>query len=93
MSFDVASEKILGIVGLADVGRTELLRLTFGADRADTGSVEVGSPLTPVRIHSSGDAVCHSISLLTESHKDGGLVLSLSITTNVALGNMLSVMK
>ena len=93
VSFDVAPGEIFGIAGLVGAGRTELLRLIFGADRADTGTVEVGSPLAPVRIHSPGDAVRHGISLLTEDRKDEGLMLGLPIATNIALGNMPSVTK
>jgi len=88
VSFDVAPGEIFGIAGLVGAGRTELLRLIFGADRADAGTVEVGSPLAPVRIHSPGDAVRHGISLLTEDRKDEGLMLGLPIATNIALGNM-----
>lgn len=93
VSFDVAPGEIFGIAGLVGAGRTELLRLIFGADRADAGSVEVGSPLAPVRIRSPGDAVRHGISLLTEDRKDEGLMLSLPIATNIALGNMPGVTK
>ena len=93
VSFDVAPGEIFGIAGLVGAGRTELLRLIFGADRADAGTVEVGSPLAPVRIRSPGDAVRHGISLLTEDRKDEGLMLSLPIATNIALGNMPSVTK
>ncbi|CAJ0800925.1 Arabinose import ATP-binding protein AraG [Ralstonia condita] len=88
VSFDVARGEIFGIAGLVGAGRTELLRLIFGADRADAGTVEVGSPLRPVRIKSPGDAVRHGISLLTEDRKDEGLLLGLPIATNMALGNM-----
>ena len=93
VSFDVAPGEIFGIAGLVGAGRTELLRLIFGADRADAGTVEVGSPLAPVSIRSPGDAVRHGISLLTEDRKDEGLMLSLPIATNIALGNMPGVTK
>lgn len=88
VSFEVAPGEIFGIAGLVGAGRTELLRLIFGADRADAGTIEAGSPLKPVRIHSPGDAVRQGISLLTEDRKDEGLMLGLPIATNIALGNM-----
>jgi ribose transport system ATP-binding protein len=91
VSFDVAPGEIFGIAGLVGAGRTELLRLIFGADRADTGTIEVGTPLAPARIHSPNDAVRHGIGLLTEDRKDEGLMLGLPIATNIALGNMPSV--
>ena len=88
VSFEVAPGEIFGIAGLVGAGRTELLRLIFGADRADAGTVEVGSPLRPVRLDCPGDAVRHGISLLTEDRKDEGLMLDLPIAINIALGNM-----
>ncbi|MGM3275887.1 sugar ABC transporter ATP-binding protein [Ralstonia sp. 24A2] len=93
VSFAVAPGEIFGIAGLVGAGRTELLRLIFGADRADAGTIEVGSPLKTVRIHSPGDAVRQGISLLTEDRKDEGLMLGLPIATNIALGNMPGVTK
>ena len=93
VSFEVAPGEIFGIAGLVGAGRTELLRLIFGADRADAGTIEAGSPLKPVRIHSPGDAVRQGISLLTEDRKDEGLMLGLPIATNIALGNMPGVTK
>ncbi len=88
VSFEVRAGEIFGISGLIGAGRTELLRLIFGADRADSGSVSVGSPPRPVRITSPADAVGHGIALITEDRKGEGLLLSQSISGNLALGNM-----
>jgi ribose transport system ATP-binding protein len=88
VSFDVRAGEIFGISGLIGAGRTELLRLIYGADAADSGSIEVGSPLKPVRVNSPVDAVSHGIALITEDRKGEGLLLSQSISANIALGNM-----
>ncbi|MGD7199001.1 ATP-binding cassette domain-containing protein, partial [Ralstonia pseudosolanacearum] len=88
VSFAVAPGEIFGIAGLVGAGRTELLRLIFGADRADAGTIETGTPLAPRRIRAPGDAVRHGIGLLTEDRKDEGLLLGLPIAANIALGNM-----
>lgn len=69
-------------------GRTELLRLIYGADTADSGSVAVGSPLQVVSIRSPVDAVKQGIALITEDRKGEGLLMSQSIGANVGLGNM-----
>lgn len=87
VSFAVAPGEIFGIAGLVGAGRTELLRLIFGADRADAGTIETGTPLAPRRIRAPGDAVRHGIGLLTEDRKDEGLLLGLPIAANIALGN------
>lgn len=88
VSFEVRSGEIFGICGLIGAGRTELLRLIFGADTADSGSIELGNPLHPVRIDSPVAAVRHGVALITEDRKGEGLLLSQSISANLALGNM-----
>jgi ribose transport system ATP-binding protein len=88
VSFAVRSGEIFGISGLIGAGRTELLRLIFGADKADSGTVALGSPAKVVSIRSPADAVAHGIALITEDRKGEGLLLSQSIGANIALGNM-----
>jgi ribose transport system ATP-binding protein len=88
VSFELRRGEILGISGLIGAGRTELLRLIYGADKADSGSIELGSPLQTVTIRSPVDAVNHGIALITEDRKGEGLLLTQSISANVALGNM-----
>ncbi|MBS7596753.1 sugar ABC transporter ATP-binding protein [Pseudomonas sp. RC2C2] len=88
VSFEVRSGEIFGISGLIGAGRTELLRLIYGADRADSGSIELGSPLRPVRVDSPVAAVRQGIALITEDRKGEGLLLSQSISANIALGNL-----
>ncbi|WP_327438258.1 sugar ABC transporter ATP-binding protein [Pseudomonas donghuensis] len=88
VSFEVRSGEIFGISGLIGAGRTELLRLIYGADRADSGSLELGSPLRPVRVDSPVAAVRQGIALITEDRKGEGLLLSQSISANIALGNL-----
>ncbi len=41
VSFDLHAGEVLGIGGLVGSGRTELVRLIFGADRATEGRVEI----------------------------------------------------
>ena len=88
VSFSVRGGEIFGISGLIGAGRTELLRLIYGADRADSGTVEAGRPLRPVPLRSPSDAVEHGIALITEDRKGEGLLMSQSISANIALGNM-----
>ncbi|MFK0309796.1 sugar ABC transporter ATP-binding protein [Pseudomonas sp. NPDC090233] len=88
VSLEVRAGEIFGISGLIGAGRTELLRLMFGADRADSGSIEVGRPLKPVNIDSPKAAVKAGIALITEDRKGEGLLLTQSISANIALGNL-----
>ena len=88
VSFEVRTGEIFGVSGLIGAGRTELLRLIYGADTADSGSVAVGSPLQVVSIRSPVDAVKQGIALITEDRKGEGLLMSQSIGANLGLGNM-----
>lgn len=88
VSFEVRSGEIFGISGLIGAGRTELLRLIYGADSADSGTIELGDPLREVRVDSPVAAVRQGIALITEDRKGEGLLLSQSISANIALGNL-----
>ncbi|MNP19781.1 Galactose/methyl galactoside import ATP-binding protein MglA [compost metagenome] len=88
VSFEVRAGEIFGISGLIGAGRTELLRLIFGADIADSGTIALGSPAQVITVRSPVDAVGHGIALITEDRKGEGLLLTQSIGANIALGNM-----
>ncbi|WP_061241318.1 sugar ABC transporter ATP-binding protein [Ectopseudomonas composti] len=93
VSFSVRAGEIYGISGLIGAGRTELLRLIYGADRADSGQVAIGNPPLPVQVRSPAEAVRHGIALITEDRKGEGLLLGQPIAANLALGNMPAVSK
>ena len=93
VSFSVRAGEIYGISGLIGAGRTELLRLIYGADPADSGQVAIGNPPVPVRVRSPAEAVGHGIALITEDRKGEGLLLGQPIAANLALGNMPAVSK
>ncbi|KND61147.1 Ribose ABC transport system, ATP-binding protein RbsA [Candidatus Burkholderia verschuerenii] len=91
VSFHVCAGEIFGVSGLIGAGRTELMRLIYGADRADTGTISIardGGPLRPVGVQSPSDAVKNGIALITEDRKGEGLLLSRPIAANVSLGNV-----
>ncbi|MEO2035995.1 MAG: sugar ABC transporter ATP-binding protein, partial [Planctomycetaceae bacterium] len=72
VSFQVRAGELLGITGLVGAGRTELLRLIFGADMPDSGRIEIDG--RAVRIRCPGDAIRAGICLLTEDRKSEGLI-------------------
>jgi ABC-type sugar transport system ATPase subunit len=86
ISFDVRSGEILALTGLVGAGRTETVRLLFGADIADAGEVELDGKKLILR--NPGDAIESGICLLTEDRKDQGLVLGRSIRENFGLPNL-----
>src|SRR5262249_41662806 len=92
VSFEVRAGGFLGVSGLIGAGRTELMRLIYGADQKDGGTVSLaatpGAAPTPVRIDSPADAVRAGIALITEDRKGEGLLLPQPIVANVSLGNL-----
>jgi len=78
--------EILGIAGLVGSGRSETLRLLFGADRATEGVVELdGSALTRL---TPRKAMAAGVALVPESRKEQGLVMARSVRENVALASL-----
>ncbi|SAL68605.1 sugar ABC transporter ATP-binding protein [Caballeronia humi] len=91
VSFDVRAGEIFGVSGLIGAGRTELMRLIYGADTADAGVVRLArgsGALQAVKIDSPSDAVKNGIALITEDRKGEGLLLPLPIAANISLGNI-----
>ena len=64
---------LLGIAGLVGAGRTELVRMIFGADRADHRAA-CSSQGKPVRIRGPRDAMRAGIVLLPEDRRHQGTV-------------------
>jgi ribose transport system ATP-binding protein len=87
VSFEVRRGEVLGIAGLVGSGRTELLRAIFGAERADSGAVCVGSD-TPRRFGQPAQATQAGIGMVPEDRKTEGLLLPLSVRINLTLGRL-----
>jgi len=81
-----AEEKCSASPGLIGAGRTELARVIFGADSAESGSIELDGK--ELRIESPRDAIAAGIGLLTEDRKAQGLVLGRSARENFGLPNL-----
>jgi len=50
VSLSLHSGEILGVAGLVGAGRTELLRLIYGADRRDSGEIFLRGSTKPAHI-------------------------------------------
>ncbi|WP_410615481.1 sugar ABC transporter ATP-binding protein [Amycolatopsis sp. lyj-109] len=83
--FDLAihAGEVVGLAGLLGSGRTELARLLFGADHADSGSVQVDGDSTSLRTPRAG--LDHKIAFLSENRKAEGLVEELTVRENIVL--------
>lgn len=88
VSFEVNRGERLGIAGLVGSGRTELLRMIFGADRAETGQLFLGDRPERRPFRHPSEAVAAGIAMVTEDRKENGLLLSLSIRSNTTLASM-----
>jgi ABC-type sugar transport system ATPase subunit len=86
VSFSAREGEIVGLAGLMGSGRTEVVRLIFGADSAESGVITLAG--RRVKIKCPGDAVASGICLLTEDRKKEGLVLHASIRDNFALPSL-----
>ncbi|MFT5527672.1 MAG: ribose transport system ATP-binding protein, partial [Pirellulaceae bacterium] len=86
VSFSVYEGEILALTGLVRAGRTETVRLLFGADQRDTGTITLDGK--QLDIHSPRTAIANGICLLTEDRKSQGLVLAHSVRENFGLPNM-----
>jgi len=80
LSFEIQKGEILGFFGLIGAGRTELARLLFGADKAQSGSIYVNGKL--VKIRSPIDAIKAGITYCPEDRKASGIVPILSVKEN-----------
>jgi ribose transport system ATP-binding protein len=86
VSFCVRRGEVLGLTGLVGAGRTETARLIFGADRPDSGIIELDSKRLNIR--DPRDAIRAGIGLLPEDRKAQGLVLGRSVRENFGLPNL-----
>lgn len=87
VSFNVRAGEIVGIGGLVGAGRTELVRLIFGADKADTGSVLLRGEA--VKLRQPKDAVRAGIGLAPENRKDQGIILDTAIRINKTMARLM----
>ena len=86
VSFDAYRGQVLGIAGLVGSGRTELLRVIFGADPLHGGSIEVNGEAFEAGIVRG--AIRHKIGLLPEDRKGQALFGRMSIRSNMTLASL-----
>lgn len=80
---DLHRGEVLGIAGLLGSGRTELARLIYGADKAESGEIEVDGH--PVALSSPAIGLDNRIAYSTENRRDEGIIADLSIRENIVL--------
>lgn len=90
-SFSLKKGEILGFAGLMGAGRTELMRLIFGVDRATGGNIYVDGQ--KVDIHSPAMAMKRGLGLVTEDRRKTGFVPRMTVRDNITLPSLSALTK
>lgn len=80
-SFDVRAGEIVGFFGLIGAGRSELMRLVFGADPQFSGATSIDG--VQVKAGSPRQAIRSGIVLCSEDRKHDGILQGRSIEENI----------
>ncbi|UAJ79345.1 sugar ABC transporter ATP-binding protein [Leifsonia sp. ZF2019] len=83
VSFDLHPGEILGIAGLPDSGRVELLRNLFGADRGTGGRVVLDG--APYDRRAPGESVRRRLGFVPGERRAQGLLSSLGVGDNIGV--------
>jgi simple sugar transport system ATP-binding protein len=83
VSLEARQGEVLGITGLVGAGKTELLRLIYGADAADQGQMWLND--RALRIKSPSHAVNNGIFLVPEERRKQGVLVEDSVRKNLTL--------
>jgi galactofuranose transport system ATP-binding protein len=81
---DIGAGEVVGLAGLLGSGRTELARLLFGADQADSGKLEIGGQPASLR-RGPEAAIARGIAFCPENRKEEGLIPELTVRENIVL--------
>jgi ribose transport system ATP-binding protein/rhamnose transport system ATP-binding protein len=83
VSFKLRRGEVLGLAGLVGSGRSEVVRMIFGADRPDSGRMHLmGTAFAP---GSPREAIRAGIGLVPEERRSEGLILKKSVGFNLGL--------
>lgn len=83
VDLDVMPGEVVGLTGLVGSGRTEVVRMIFGADRPEAGEMFLDGK--PYRPHSIPNAIRAGVALVPEERRSQGLFLDKSIDFNISL--------
>ncbi|WP_104398718.1 ribose ABC transporter ATP-binding protein RbsA [Vibrio penaeicida] len=83
INFALNRGEILGVSGLMGAGRTELMKVIYGALPSERGVINLnGKTINPV---TPQDGLANGIAYISEDRKGDGLVLGLSVKENMSL--------
>ncbi|MCQ3802857.1 MAG: sugar ABC transporter ATP-binding protein [Acidimicrobiia bacterium] len=86
VSFEIRAGEIVTLAGLVGSGRTELVRVLFGADPPTGGSIDLnGLPYQP---RSPRQAIRAGVAMVPESRSTQGLLPLLPVRINITLAHL-----
>ncbi|WP_323121500.1 L-arabinose ABC transporter ATP-binding protein AraG [Burkholderia alba] len=80
-SFEARAGEIVGFFGLVGAGRSELMRVIYGADRRKGGALALDG--VPIDVRRTGDAIRHGIVLCPEDRKEEGIIAIATVSENI----------
>ena len=80
---DIHPGEVVGLAGLLGSGRTELVRLLYGADHSDTGTMTIAGQ--DIKLRTPRQALNRKIAFASENRKAEGLIGDLSVRANIVL--------
>ena len=83
VSFEVRRGEVLGFAGLVGSGRTEVMRLIFGADPRKSGTILLNDK--EIRVNNPRNSIRSGIGFVTEDRKGEGLLLPFPVSFNISL--------
>ncbi len=83
MNFHVRAGEILGFGGLVGSGRTEVARVLFGIDKADSGAIRLNGQ--EIHLRSAAEAMRHGIAYVSADRLGQSLVMDAAILFNASL--------
>lgn len=83
--FDLEIHKgeVMGLSGLLGSGRSEVARVLYGADKADTGELYINGK--KLRVNAPIDAMKVGMAFCPENRKEEGIITDLSVRENMIL--------
>lgn len=83
ISFDMKAGEVFGLGGLVGAGRTELVRMMYGADKKISGSLLIDNKeITP---KNPKDAIKKGVFMISEDRKGEGLLSLRSVKENIMI--------
>lgn len=86
VSFQLHKGEIVGISGLMWAGRTELMKVLYGALPKTAGSIELNGKA--ISNHCPQDGLNNGIVYISEDRKGDGLILGMSVKENMSLTSL-----